>query len=104
MPRPPGRVREALASALEQLHAQHGPLSARELAAAAQVGRNAAVIALKNMVRDGVVEIVDERGRDDGVRWHNRYKPASQNIGDTPQAWGGIEALADAMRGFVPKT
>ena len=36
--RPRGEVREALARALEQLHQVHGAVSAREVAAAAQVG------------------------------------------------------------------
>lgn len=97
--RPRGEVRQAVTVALEQLHELQGAASARDVACRAQVAFGHADTTLKNMARAGAVTIVG-KGRLPGQRWHHLYQPRAAD--DPRQAWGGLEALAAAMRCFVP--
>lgn len=101
MTRPRGEVRQALADAVCRLAAERGPVSAREAAAAAQVGYEVAARTLENMVRSAAPEVlVAGQGKLAGQRWHALYEPVTAQAldADVPQPWGGIEALGSVMR------
>lgn len=95
--RPRGEIREALAGTLARLAPERGALNCLELAAASQVGRLAAMDTLRNMVRAGEVLIVGREKPAGSRRWHKLYELAA-DAEEAPQAWGGIEALAEVMR------
>ena len=99
--RPRGEVREALAKALEQLHQVQGAVSARELASATQVGFEKARETLKDMARSGEIDVAGKSKNAGETAWCNLYEPKSATADQVPLAWGGIEALADVMHGFV---
>lgn len=97
--RPRGEIRDALAGTLARLVQERGAVDCLQLAAASQVGRLATSDTLRNMVRAGQVLIVG-RAKPPGLRrWHKLYELAQTGDGadDAPQAWGGIEALAEVM-------
>lgn len=105
--RPRGEVRQALFEAVQRLAAEHGPVSAREVAAAAQVGYEVASRTLENMVRSAAPEVtVAGQGKLAGQRWHALYEPVTAALvdPDLPQPWGGIEALAGVVQGWVDQT
>lgn len=109
--RPRGEIREALAVAVSRLAAERGPVSAREVAAAAQLtlpdGRvqtgvqyEVARLTLKDMARSVRPEVVRVGSCNEGggkMRFA-LYEPAEAPGPDTPQPWGGIEALSSVMR------
>lgn len=95
--RPRGEIRAALAGTLARLAPERGALNCLELAAASQVGRLAAMDTLRNMVRAGEVLIVGAAKPAGSRRWHKLYELAPPEADDAPQAWGGIEALAQVM-------
>ena len=101
--RPRGEVRAALAVALARLHGERGPVSPREVAEAANVGYGLAAMTLRNMARAGDAVLAGTH-KPKGRRWHRLYEPARALFDDVSvlQPWGGIEALASAMRSFVP--
>lgn len=100
--RPRGEVRAALAAALARLHCERGPVSPREVAEAANVGYGLAAMTLRNMARAGDAVLAGTH-KPQGRRWHRLYEPAPPDAKpQRPLPWGGIEALACAMRGFVP--
>lgn len=103
MARPRGEVRRALEVAVRTLAAERGPVSCRAIAEHAQVGYDAARMTLENMERAGQVRIAGH-ANPPGRRWHILYQPVSQDDDDTPQPWGGIEALASAVKGWVPES
>ena len=100
--RPRGEVRQVLGEALAQLVAERGAVTCRQLAEHTQVGYQAARETLNNMVRSGEVVTVGKArdGEAGEVHWQNLYEPAVVDP-DPPQPWGGIEALASAMRAIA---
>lgn len=105
MARPRGEVRQALAEAIRSLVAVRGPVSSREAAAAAQVGYDLARETIKDMVRSARPEVVIAgHHKPPGQRWHTLYEPAILEDDDTPQPWGGIEALTSVVKGWVPES
>ena len=107
--RPRGEVRAALAGAFERLVRERGLVAEgtavdgvpwRDAAMAAQVGFEAARETVKNMTRAGELVRVGAKKAAGTNRWEGLYAPAvlAAEIGDTPQPWGGIEALAQVMR------
>ena len=99
--RPRGEIRVALSTTLERLVAECGAVSSRQLAAASQVGLLAAQKNLNRMVEAGEVVVVGT-GKDAATAaWFNLYEPAAMQE-SAPQAWGGIEALNDAVKAWAP--
>ena len=86
--------------AVARLAAERGPVSCREVAAHAQVGFEAARLTLLNMVRAGQVQVAGKEKPAGSTFWHNLYEPPTDEE-PPPLAWGGIETLDSAMRGFV---
>ena len=102
MARPRGEIRQVLSDALAQLVVERGAVTCRQLAEHTQVGYLAARETMFNMRRAGEVAIVG-KARDAGeVHWQSLYEPAMAD--DTPQPWGGIEALASAMHAIATTT
>jgi hypothetical protein len=95
--RPRGEVRMALMQAVERLVAVQGAVTWRQAAEAAQVGYEAARRTMDNMARAGELKIVGSDKPAGSTQWQSLFEP---NDADTPQAWGGIEALASVMRTF----
>lgn len=97
--RPRGEVRLALLGAVRQLVVSAGPVNFRQAAAAAQVGAAAAQETLRNMARAGEVRIAGREKPAGSRHWHALYEPVDDD--DVPQAWGGIERLAEVMQTFA---
>jgi hypothetical protein len=108
MARPQGEIRQALAGAAERLVIERGlvvdgtavdGVTWRDMAAAAQVGWDVARITVKDMARAGDLARIGKTKPAGSDRWMTVFVPATM-VGDDawPQPWGGIEALASAMR------
>lgn len=100
MARPRGEVRQALAAAVGRLHGECGPVNFRQAAAAAQVGFDVAQVTLENMVRSGELISAGKEKPAGATHWMTLYELAGGD--DTPQPWGGIEALADVVKAWSP--
>lgn len=97
--RPCGQVRLALGSAAEQLHAERGAATWRDIADRAQVGYTAARDTVRTMERAGVLERVGFEKRPHSVRWMALYaprEPGQQGGNWSTQTTG--DALAGVMR------
>ncbi len=98
--RPAGEIREALRTAF----AERGACTWRDVAPLVP-GVDAACRADLALVRRTVVNMVSAGELvpagyakvAGSARWHAIYEPQEQT---TPQPWGGIEALADVVRGW----
>lgn len=95
--RPRGEIRQALNSAARKLHAQHGPVTWRDMAKAACVGFGAAKTTARNMERAGELVVVDSRAVPGVCRPMKLYAPA----GDPWRAQG--PSLMDALRGWATR-
>lgn len=101
MARPRGEIRQVLGCTVVRLVAERGPVNYRQVAAAAQVGFDAARVTLENMARAGEVRVAGKEKPAGAAHWHNLYEPVGgDDAVDVPQPWGGIEALAGAMKGW----
>lgn len=96
--RPPGEVRLALREALFALAPEHGPMNFRQVAAAANVGASVAQVTLDNMARAGEVVVAGREKPAGSSHWHALYQPPGDE--PLPEAWGGIERLAEVMQTF----
>jgi hypothetical protein len=108
MARPQGEIRQALAGAAERLVMERGlvvdgtavdGVTWRDMAAAAQVGWDVARETVKNMANAGELARIGRTKPAGSDRWMTVFVPSAMVGDDTwPQPWGGIEALASAMR------
>jgi hypothetical protein len=92
--RPRGEIRQALASAAEQLHEQQGGATWRELGAAACVGFAVAKQYAKDMANAGELEIVGTRHVPGSCRPMRVYAPRRRSwvmngatLGDVLSGW-----------------
>jgi hypothetical protein len=95
MARPHGEIREVLTQALQEYSSAGATI--RQLAEAKQVGYEVARRTVENLVRSGVVESVGREKLAGETHWA-AHVYALVHIEDTPQPWGGIEALAEVMK------
>ena len=93
-------MRQALADAIARLHAERGPVNYRVVAAATQVGFDVARVTLDNMARAGDLKVAGREKPAGAAHWLNLYEPLGAPD-DTPQPWGGIEALAGVMHAIA---
>ena len=106
MARPRGEVRQVLAQTLARLVVERGALSAKQVAEASHVGYDKARRTLHDMVDAGAVVVVGLNKAAGANCWHNLYELADPGAmaattapgQDVPQAWGGIEVLAEVMQ------
>lgn len=87
--RPPGEIRRALMQGLGT-----GPATSRELAARTRVGRQAATTTLSNMVRAGVVRVVEEVRVPEVKRPVPVYELASTEPASSGPDWSVIDCWA----------
>lgn len=93
--RPAGEVRQALLQACHQLATPGQGVTLRDMAHQAQVGLDAAAMAVKNMRRAGQIHIAGERRVDYRNRPVAVYMPALS----APQGLGkGCMSLANVLR------
>ncbi len=93
--RPRGEIRQALADAAERLHEQLGPVTWRDMAAAACVGFAAAKATARNMEAAGELAVQGTKRVPGVCRPMKLYAPRRGG-------WVHQGApLADAMRGWV---
>lgn len=93
--RPAGEVRQALLHACVQLAAPGRGVTLREMALQAQVGLDAAAMAIKNMRRAGQLRIAGER------RVDYRNRPVAVYMPAVPAQQGqgkGCMSLANVLR------
>lgn len=99
MARPRGEIREAIHGALMQLGSGGAAAAVRQLAEASQVGYDVARQTLRDMARAGEAQVVGYDKPQGSNRWNAMYALAEDDA--APQPWGGIEALAEVMKGVT---
>lgn len=98
--RPPGDIRQALASTAAAIVPTQGPASWRDLAVASGVGYTAARQTVENMARAGDLAVLGTQRRPHSRRPVNVYAPADRTTRPAAAA-DSSAALAGVMQVWV---
>lgn len=93
-----GEVRQALQQAAVELYQLQGAVTHRAICERAQVGYEVGRLTVKNMANAGELRRVGKEKQAGSSRWVTLFEPVlDDEDDDSPQPWGGIEALASVV-------